>query len=162
MATNYTVKSGDTLSAIASRYGVTAQQIATANGISNINLIRVGQTLTIPSGGAGSVLTTLPPLTLPTVPQVQPITTTLPASSGSGSSWSQVFQTLTNGVLAYKQAETQQKLLQQQLQQQALSPIPAGQVLGTETPAAAAGESTKWILLAVCAVGGVFLLNQND
>ena len=43
----YTVKKGDTLSDIAKQYGTTYQEIAKANGISNPNLIRVGQTLNI-------------------------------------------------------------------------------------------------------------------
>lgn len=43
----YTVKKGDTLSAIAKQYGTTYQEIAKANGISNPNLISVGQTLNI-------------------------------------------------------------------------------------------------------------------
>ena len=46
MAT-YTVKKGDTLSGIAKQYGTTYQDIAKANGISDPNLIRVGQTLNI-------------------------------------------------------------------------------------------------------------------
>jgi len=46
MAT-YTVKKGDTLSAIAKKYGTTYQQIAKDNGISNPNLIYAGQTLNI-------------------------------------------------------------------------------------------------------------------
>ena len=49
--TVYVVKAGDTLSSIAARYHTTYQQIAKINGISNPNLIRVGQTLKI-SGGA--------------------------------------------------------------------------------------------------------------
>jgi lysozyme len=44
---NYTVKSGDTLSSIASRYGTTYQKIASDNGISNPNLIYPGQVLKI-------------------------------------------------------------------------------------------------------------------
>jgi len=44
----YTVKSGDTLYAIALKYGVTVQQIADANHITNINLIYPGQVLIIP------------------------------------------------------------------------------------------------------------------
>lgn len=44
----YTVRKGDTLGAIAARYGTTVSKIAAANGIKNVNLIRVGQTLTIP------------------------------------------------------------------------------------------------------------------
>jgi len=47
----YTVKSGDTLSAIARKYGVTVTQIANANNITNVNLIRVGQVLIIPGTG---------------------------------------------------------------------------------------------------------------
>lgn len=44
---SYTVKKGDTLSAIAKKYGTTYQQIAKDNGISNPNLIYAGQTLKI-------------------------------------------------------------------------------------------------------------------
>ena len=45
---NYTVKSGDTLSAIAERNGTTVAALAKANSISNVNLIRTGQKLVIP------------------------------------------------------------------------------------------------------------------
>lgn len=44
----YTVKSGDSLSSIAVRFGTTVAKIASANNITNINLISVGQVLTIP------------------------------------------------------------------------------------------------------------------
>lgn len=44
----YTVKAGDTLYAIALKYGVTVQQIATINHITNVSLIYVGQVLIIP------------------------------------------------------------------------------------------------------------------
>ena len=43
----YTVKSGDTLSDIASKYGTTYQHLAQINGISNPNLIYVGQKIKI-------------------------------------------------------------------------------------------------------------------
>lgn len=46
----YTVRSGDTLSAIGRRFGVSAARIAEANGIENPDRIRVGQRLHIPSG----------------------------------------------------------------------------------------------------------------
>lgn len=49
--TVYTVKAGDTLSAIASKYGTTYQKLATYNGISNPNVIRVGQQIKIPASG---------------------------------------------------------------------------------------------------------------
>ena len=44
----YTVVSGDTLSAIAVKFGVTVASLASLNGISNVNLIYVGQVLKIP------------------------------------------------------------------------------------------------------------------
>lgn len=52
----YTVKRGDTLSAIASRYDTTVQEIAQINGIQNVNLIYPGQVLriTINSNNHGS------------------------------------------------------------------------------------------------------------
>lgn len=43
----YTVRAGDNLSAIASRYGTSYQSIAALNGLSNPNLIYAGQTLKI-------------------------------------------------------------------------------------------------------------------
>lgn len=43
----YTVQQGDTLSAIASRYGTTVQEIVDINGIANPNLIYPGQILRI-------------------------------------------------------------------------------------------------------------------
>ena len=45
--TYYTVKSGDTLSAIAKKYGTTYQKIAQMNGIKNPNVISVGQKLRV-------------------------------------------------------------------------------------------------------------------
>ncbi len=44
----YTVKAGDTLTAIAIKFGSTVAAIASANNIANINNINVGQVLTIP------------------------------------------------------------------------------------------------------------------
>ncbi len=44
----YTVKSGDTLYKIATAYNTTVAKIAAANNITNVNLISVGQMLTIP------------------------------------------------------------------------------------------------------------------
>lgn len=45
----YVVKSGDTLSGIASKYGTTYQVLATYNNIANPNVITVGQKIKIPS-----------------------------------------------------------------------------------------------------------------
>ena len=53
-STVYTVQSGDTLSEIAAKYGTTTSALASANGISNPNLIYPGQKITI-TGGSGSI-----------------------------------------------------------------------------------------------------------
>lgn len=60
-ATNtYTVRSGDTLSSIASKFGTSYQALASLNGISNPNLIYVGQALRVNgSANAGSVYYTV-------------------------------------------------------------------------------------------------------
>jgi putative chitinase len=52
-STYYIVQPGDTLSAIARRYGTTVSAIANANGLYNPNHIYVGQKLYIPTGGTG-------------------------------------------------------------------------------------------------------------
>lgn len=51
---NYTVKNGDTLSAIASRYGMTVNALVTLNGIKDANLIYPGQVLRVADSGQGS------------------------------------------------------------------------------------------------------------
>jgi LysM repeat protein len=49
-AANYTVKSGDTLSAIAQRFGTSTSVLAQLNNLSNPNLIRTGQQIRLPAG----------------------------------------------------------------------------------------------------------------
>lgn len=50
--TVYTVKRGDTLSGIAAKYGTTYQELAAYNGISDPNIIGVGQKIKIPGTDA--------------------------------------------------------------------------------------------------------------
>ena len=52
--TDYVVQPGDSLSVIAQRHGVALSKLAADNGISNLHVIRVGQVLRIPDGGASS------------------------------------------------------------------------------------------------------------
>ena len=59
----YTVKSGDTLSGIAQKYGTTYQEIAKLNGIKNPSYIKVGQKLKIPAKSSGSSKTTTKTIT---------------------------------------------------------------------------------------------------
>src|SRR5262245_47954976 len=54
--TQYKVVSGDTLSKIAKRFGSTVQAIASASGVADVNRIKVGQVLSIPTADAPEVL----------------------------------------------------------------------------------------------------------
>lgn len=54
-ATVHTVAAGESLATVASRYGTTVNEIVTANGIPDPNLIRIGQQLQVPSASAGWV-----------------------------------------------------------------------------------------------------------
>ena len=70
---SYTVQKGDTLSAIAKKYGTTYQEIAKANGISDPNKIYAGQTLKIGSDDTSTTNTSTSgtTATTPTTDQVQ-------------------------------------------------------------------------------------------
>lgn len=72
----YTVGAGDTLSAIAARHGVSVAALADANGIDDVDRIRVGRVLTIIEPAAER---SRPPTTTTTPPTTTPPTTTPPA-----------------------------------------------------------------------------------
>jgi LysM repeat protein len=57
-AATYTVVRGDTVSAIATRYGTTVAAIASANGLANPSLIRIGQVLSIPTSSSATAAST--------------------------------------------------------------------------------------------------------
>ena len=67
----YTIQKGDTLSAIAKRYGTTVQAIAEANGIADVNKIYVGDSLNIP-GNTTARTTSTPTQRTNTVNRTQP------------------------------------------------------------------------------------------
>jgi LysM repeat protein/GH25 family lysozyme M1 (1,4-beta-N-acetylmuramidase) len=54
----YTVKSGDSLSAIAKRYGTTVNTLASINGIKNVNSLHIGQVLKIKGSAKITTVTT--------------------------------------------------------------------------------------------------------
>jgi LysM repeat protein len=51
---SYTIKSGDTISAIAARFGVSTKAVLTANGLSASSIIYPGHKIAIPAGGSSS------------------------------------------------------------------------------------------------------------
>ncbi|MCB9451722.1 MAG: LysM peptidoglycan-binding domain-containing protein [Anaerolineaceae bacterium] len=82
-STVYVVQPGDTLFRIALRFNTTATTLAQLNGITNMNVIRVGQQLTVP--GAGAVVTPPPVVTVlvpVTVTPVPPVVTTYVVRAG--------------------------------------------------------------------------------
>jgi len=79
----YTVKSGDTLSAIARRYGTTVAELAKINNIANVNLISVGQIIKIPKSAGGlPSSSTVPKDTTPPSASTPPSTSTPPSGEG--------------------------------------------------------------------------------
>ncbi|MEG3341002.1 LysM peptidoglycan-binding domain-containing protein [Streptococcus suis] len=58
-ATTYTVKSGDTLSGIAAKFGTTVSALQSLNGISNPDKIQVGQVLKITASATSSTSTSV-------------------------------------------------------------------------------------------------------
>ena len=78
-AESYTVKSGDTLSAIAKEKNTTVDAIAQKNKISNVNLITVGQVLEIEDEKATTNSTEKASTSKPTTTQA---TTTVSTSDG--------------------------------------------------------------------------------
>jgi LysM repeat protein len=82
-AQTYVVQSGDSLSLVAGRFGVTVQALAAANNLSTNAYLYVGQTLRIPAGGVAQ-----PPAPTPTpVPPTdtpKPTNTPAPPTPTSG------------------------------------------------------------------------------
>jgi murein DD-endopeptidase MepM/ murein hydrolase activator NlpD len=70
--TVHVVQAGETLFRIAQTYGVTVDEVVTANGLADRDVIHVGQQLVIPASGAALAPAISPPLTLSTDYVVQP------------------------------------------------------------------------------------------
>ena len=54
---HHVVRSGETLSSIAQRYGTSAQALQAVNGLASAHQIRIGQRLKLPGGGQGEATT---------------------------------------------------------------------------------------------------------
>jgi LysM repeat protein len=62
----YTIQQGDTLSAIATSFGVTVADIVAANGLANADAIQAGQKLAIPGNGTAPTTTAVVTTTVAT------------------------------------------------------------------------------------------------
>lgn len=77
-ASTYTIVSGDTITKIANRFGVTISSLLQANGLALSSIIYAGRTLSIPGTAPASTpvtpppVDTTPPATTPTTPVVTP------------------------------------------------------------------------------------------
>jgi LysM repeat protein len=74
----YTIVSGDTISRVASKFGVSTQSILTANGLSASSIIYPGQTVAIPGGSTAAA-----PVAAKPVSSVTPISAAPVVASGS-------------------------------------------------------------------------------
>jgi LysM repeat protein len=93
----YTVQSGDTLGGIAQTYDVSIEDLMTVNGITDPNLLQVGQILIIPSGPLPTPITDLP---TQTPPAGEVIPTLLPTLTPSGPTMVEIGQVLGSDDLA--------------------------------------------------------------
>lgn len=91
----HTVQPGETLGGIAAKYGVSYQQLARYNGISNPNLVRVGQRLRIPPSASA---VTAPPRssTAPVQTGVNPVQAPTPVPQSAAP-----VQRICHGELSY-------------------------------------------------------------
>ncbi len=97
----YTVQEGDTLGVIAQTYGVSVEDLMAANGLTDANVLRVGQTLVVPIDG---LPTPTPGPTaetrLESSPTVMPLPTLLPTPTPSGPPLVEIGQVLGSGDVA--------------------------------------------------------------
>jgi peptidoglycan endopeptidase LytE len=77
----YTVQAGDTVAAIAARFGTTVSVLASSNGIANPNLIVVGQMLVISGGSLEAPAAGATPIPTPTI--ATPTTTSEPIAAAT-------------------------------------------------------------------------------
>jgi LysM repeat protein len=96
----YTVQAGDTLGAIAQAYDVPIEDLMSANGINDANLLQVGQILVIPLGSP-TIPTTGPSTeTTPESSPIESLPTPLPTLTASGPPIIEIAQVLRPGDLA--------------------------------------------------------------
>ena len=85
--TPYTVQSGDTLVTIAARYGQTWQQLASANGLTERDVLQIGQSIVIPGVGSAAIGAQATPSTAPLYYAVRPGDTIISIAVQNGLDW---------------------------------------------------------------------------
>jgi LysM repeat protein len=151
--TSYTVVARDTLSGIASRFGTTTRNLMSLNGITNANLLRVGQVLTI-SGAAAT------PAPAPATPAPAPATPAPAAPSASGTSSYTVVARDTLSGIASRFGTTTRNLMSLNAITNA-NAIRIGQVL-TVTGAPAAAPAAAAPSAAPSASGTTYTVAAGD
>ncbi len=101
----YVVQRGDTLGQIALRHGTTIAALQRANGISNPNLIRVGQRLWIPGAAGGTP-------TAPPVATATPVASSTPTPEPGDGVWYTVRRGDTLGQIAMRYRTTSAAIMQ--------------------------------------------------
>jgi hypothetical protein len=96
----YTVQEGDTLSAIAQSYDISLSDLMAANGITDPNLLHIGQVLIIPSELPASPATQPATETSPEPAAAELLPTPLPTLTASGPPLVEIGQVVGSGDLA--------------------------------------------------------------
>jgi LysM repeat protein len=109
----HTVKSGDTLSGIATKYGVTLQALVSANNLSASSMLRIGQQLVIPVAGSAPAPTPAPTATAITTAasttyKVKPGDTLSGIAAQFGITWQEL--AAANGLTAQSRLNVGQEL----------------------------------------------------
>jgi LysM repeat protein len=135
-SSSYTIATGDTVSSIATRFGVSIEDILSANGLSWSSVIYAGRTLTIPGGSAS----TIQPVSVVTPVAAAPVAAT-PAASG-GQTYTIVAGDTISGIAAKFGVSVQSVLDANGLNQSSIifsgRTLQVGGAAPTITPAAAA------------------------
>lgn len=96
----YTVQEGDTLGAIAQTYDVSLEDLMAANALTDPNVLRIGQTLIIPSSPSTFPTTDSSAETPPEPTNIEALPTPLPTLTPSGPPMVEIGQVLGAGDLA--------------------------------------------------------------
>ncbi len=154
----YTVVRGDSLSGIASRFGTTTRNLMSINGITNANLIRVGQVLKLSSDVVAPAPTTPAPTT-PAPAPAAPATTYKVVAGDSLSGIAARFGTTTRNLMSLNGIVDANRIrIGQVLNIVAAAAAPAAPAPTTPAPAApapSASGTTSYTVVARDTLSGI-------